>query len=1115
MEWIISDEIFNDVRDHIEEIRNDIENNEELELELRFGNFFRKQTGDAKFNSEVPYVYYDRLLNLLDKAGLERIDEIEEVQYDKEVENLRKVIRTRGDTEEVIWQKKEKLKNIDIKEYDVRLSLNKETNLEYDAEIVGSFSRSKIKSSFIMDGYRVDISHVTSINNKVKNNKLNSKYEVEVEMVDFEYDKFRKGINDIFKWLKGTKYIYTNTQKNHMINDVNLIFGYNDGNNLNKSVLVDARNIKEVDIKWGGIVGNKDYNYMITYKADGLRKMMIFHQGVIWLVYPPYEFNLISYETQFSNKIYSVLKTIIFDGEYVKLKDNKEIYLAFDCLAIKSEANIQKSDFVERRKIILDFKDNLNKIIDPKKKSFDFIQTKRTEIIETPESFYRLVNEFLDEKDDLKYNEDGLMFFPKNSCYNPHSEKNPLSQRKLKLIPDTCKWKHHKDMTIDFKIKWVSGNKLELLVYDEELGEEVPFVGNDQFKLDSDMIDHQNPLTMNKPTNTVVEYEFSNGMLKPRRIRYDKYSANKLEIALDNWKNIMDPITEKSIRGRDFTFTFNYHNEIKWKLYNTLSAGSNILDIGSGYGGDVLKWKSVLQTDKGGYIVAVEPNLENIKQLESRISEHNLTSKVKIINTVGQDYETITSAVKNFLPGGKADAITLMLSLSFFWENSNNLNSLVKTIVDNLQERGKILFLTIDGYSVTQYFEPLFSPSLWTDKKQLLSAEINLYPKDDLQEGRKLLFNLPDTIVGEQLEYLVYLQDLFLRLQSHGFTILDLKKADSELLLSKPNKIFTSLYSYGILQHQPTKKSIPKKSIPKKSIIKTPTSVKTPPKNIIKKQSPTPLKNVDDDDVHFCPCDWYQNLYTISTIADGNCLIHSVLKAMYPTYQNNPSIKSRVALAKNFRKELAALLSKQNPKYPNHTYWSSVSSGSFPRMTMLESVDDTLIDDLDDVDYSLIGLISLFNSNEFLGNEIFKYVAEILDIDIYIFEQKNKNIIPNTFTRITTDKKPSICIVGDKHHFEVLTLFNGKYFETFFDPNHPFINTISSLHSSSINPAEPFDPDQSFIRNAAEIYHNNSTNKLELPDSLDYFDDNDPFITLLKTHMSKIKSTHNQLFSKQ
>ena len=58
------------------------------------------------------------------------------------------------------------------------------------------------------------------------------------------------------------------------------------------------------------------------------------------------------------------------------------------------------------------------------------------------------------------------------------------------------------------------------------------------------------------------------------------------------------------------------------------------------------------------------------------------------------------------------------------------------------------------------------------------------------------------------------------------------------------------------------------------------------------------------------------NIVKISTIPDGSCFIHSILKCSNEDYGNDNNENKRRELAYEIRKELAELLKESNPVYP-------------------------------------------------------------------------------------------------------------------------------------------------------------------------------------------------------
>jgi SAM-dependent methyltransferase len=1269
-----------------------------MELEAKFGYF-----SPGGFNSTVPFPHYNRLLN--EMRSLPDFDpEIIEESHVSQMGNVRKVVTTvPGDGPlQILWERKERIRDIEILEYDIRVSINTEEPISTDEinELENTLDnlrksrdenernrvtvRERTRHRFTMKNGLLQLD-MTEVMMRREDNVIRSRYEVELEFLGTRNDLavFEEQIERIFKLLKGTNIVYTNTMKNSLIQDAVKILGGNYNDTIDKNVLVEARNIKKRDLVYGGIVGNQSIanekllsirrpehkgngtGYMITFKADGLRKILIIHTTGVWLVFPPFEYNLAVDLTSGIPQLDRLLTGFngsIFDGELAvpkRPKNTKFWYLATDCLAFRGNSGVQSQPRTENIKIV----SGLAGIF---KTPILTIDIKESEEIKTPEDFFRLTRYFLNKRDSLEYNQDGLIFIPIDVIYNPKSQNLPLINRTLTRVPDVCKWKDVADITIDFVLKWIDGGKLELYSYDDNTDTLVQFVGDNINVLTSDMIDYTNPLTLGVPAATVVvEYEWvklpnNNGILRPRRIRHDKRGPNRLSIALDNWEDIMNPITEDDMKGNTLFFTFGYINRLKRGLYKSITKnpnfiqgtkgprpnkqfiGANILDIGSGRGGDTSKWIGLADKDDPttGFVVAVEPNPNNRKTLEGRIKRFNLTDKVKIVPTGGEDTVAITNAVRKFIPGGKVDAVTLMLSMSFFWASDSHLEALVNTILTNLKPGGKIVFLTIDGDTVEQIFEPVLGGNHVTDKK-ILSADIHLYPppfeeaagRHLVSLGRPIDFILPDTIVGEQREYIVHLEDFTRRLSVYGINLHEIYRAEGEKLLTKDNALFSSMFSLGyyvnddkiaLTQYEQTTRSpvntplsdipvpikspviqmntaptspvitgtimspqIPVIATPVKSpqipVIATPvkspqipviaTPVKSPQIPIvpipvkspqipivpIPVKSPQILVNLpqipinipqmpvipqlttiptkfhieqnqlrwlsvsytgkggtvikgpamNDDTYAPLTCLWYENLVRIATIGDGSCFIHAVLKAFYRQYQQNNDAQYRLNMAATVRRDLAIILGLENPAYTGHTYWETSSRGAFPRMVMQQINDEELVGDLR-VDYSLSGLQRLFNSTSQLGDEVYTFVSDALNIDIYVLRATRDNLYPHYHTRRTGNLRNGIVVIGNMAHYETLAVDTDDGLQTVFSPGDPFLNALTDLFVGDgdfddIVNTIPYDPDSSFIQDTVEAFTTPAGFVLP-PIITEIFPEKDPFRVTLDRLLPMIEN---------
>jgi SAM-dependent methyltransferase len=782
-----------------------------LEIETKFGRYvYNKESNKSEYRSDIDNRYYNRILQyLLSKCNKDNIYQFElsDLETLSNINDTKDTLRkisiiptNEEDPLNIMYQRKQFVKNDNslINDYAIKISYNTEEVIFDDeikkyTETKNVFKRNRKRHSFIFDTTRVDITDVTEILDKNAKNK----YEVEIELLNDSDNYSDKYIEDLVNNYDNViKYIYEkmyDTNELFTINTKKLVY-----NNINNIIeinnLVKARNIKYNDIQYNKFF--RDDKYYLTYKADGVRKLLYIHSTGIWLIYSYNEFNLVVKENATNKKFLNEFSGTILDGELLpinkykvpininsNIKDYIRIYIGFDCLSYKTK-NITDKLYIERLNmlnvVIKNIQDNI-------KNSYLYITRKRTEIIDTPEQFFILVKNFLDRKDDLPYQEDGLIF-TKNNVY----ASTPL------------KWKDPKNITIDFNVSWGQDN-IELSVYDDEKKDNVLFQGSDRYpfigdknniRIDNGIIDN---LSINN--NTIVEFEWiwideNNGYFQPRVIRFDKIGANKLKVAQHNWDDIMQPIWKEDITGETNKLVYKYHNRVKDLLYAKINfTNPTILDIGSGRGGDIYKWSRF-----GDFkVIAVEPNENNLQEFENRLSNSNIKDKVHIIKTSGQNTKEITEQVKIITNNTKVDVITLMLSMSFFWESEKTLNSLVNTIVKNLKSGGIILFLTINGDTLEQLFEPAFSDNIdiTTQKTKTISdAQIILHPKSK-SFGRMVDITLPDTIVGTQTEYVVHINDLTQKLLKHNILLIEQNRCEKEKLLSNSSLLFSSLYSYG------------------------------------------------------------------------------------------------------------------------------------------------------------------------------------------------------------------------------------------------------------------------------------------------------------------------------
>jgi hypothetical protein len=261
---------------------------------------------------------------------------------------------------------------------------------------------------------------------------------------------------------------------------------------------------------------------------------------------------------------------------------------------------------------------------------------------------------------------------------------------------------------------------------------------------------------------------------------------------------------------------------------------------------------------------------------------------------------------------------------------------------------------------------------------------------------------------------------------------------------------------------------------------------------------------INDDTYEPLTCTWYNNLVRIATIGDGSCFIHAVLKGFFKEYQEAKSAELRFNIARNIRRDLAIALGLENQEYPGHTYWETANKGSFPRILMQELIDEELIEILG-IDYSIHGLERLFNSFKELGDEVYGFVSDVLNVDIYVLRATPDDLYPHVSTKEVGVVRNAVVIIGNKYHYEVLAVDTENGLQTLFSPDDPFVQTLNYIFvgNRELN-EEEYDPDTAFIANIMDIFVIN--NKLIIPNIMyERLSDNDPFRMQLERLWDRIQ----------
>lgn len=713
--------------------------------------------------------------------------------------------------------------------------------------------REKERFSFpVKDFLQIDLTKV------IQNNEL--KYEVEVELYKtntqclelFEQvlqniDKYRISNTGIINFYN---YAMTNIPKTFP----NLIYGS----------VSRARDLKIEDITSGGILKN----YQLSVKADGEHRFLVFHSSGVWLVFPKNTIerlgDIVGYE--------GLIDTIIA-GELIRKNDMKDknlvtetpIFIPFDVNMLQGIKYSTIPNYDTRRNSIINFlpEDTYLKLNNKNKLMFKY---KKYFTVNSVDTFYKSMNNVLDERENVFYKEDGIIITPIDSTYITEGAKIkelPLNQRILSNYPDVCKWKPPELLTVDLRF---INDKFYAKQGDKEI----------DIKQLTDLKDLKIS-GQDLENNRIYEFRpiMKNGLefvaLRPRQ---DKPFPNKTDVIINLYKLSLNPIKEDTLRGKDITLMRKYHNMIKQNVFQSVPDKSFLIDVGSGRGGDISKW------NKFSKVLAIEPDQENYDELYQRVEKRrNKNVEISLLKSQFEDEVKIGNSVADFLPQviGKNEEVYLsfMFSMSFFWGPGgvSRITSVINRINEIIRIRGgdklKILFVTISGERI----DKLIETGVKSTNYKTVDLNTIRIQKFDGEEGHEITITDSKTVYRTQKEFSVYVEEFF---QNINYTYKNNTYNTTNILMSEPEKIYTSLVMSGLAEFY----NKPVVYYPQKRL---PVSITTAIKY--------------DENYYMEGCDEYSpvpllgsNVFRIATLDYGFSLLHSLLKLLSQRYSENDSV---------------------------------------------------------------------------------------------------------------------------------------------------------------------------------------------------------------------------------
>jgi hypothetical protein len=589
----------------------------------------------------------------------------------------------------------------------------------------------------------------------------------------------------------------------------------------------------------------------VTIKLDGVRRFVYFGTYGTYMFNAPHDIFKIGddvpslagtyidceYMTDSGNQLYA-FDLLLWKGKN-KMHDPFSTRMKFLYQIENTKLNLWDAEYITKQYFGLeiskdeDIEDEMTKAIEimmleeqistskDKKKKLEYEEqlavlkgiTKDEEAIETVDFYANVKKALRVSRKQFKGRTDGLIFQPPGQYQNNY----------------TYKWKPDKNLSIDFMLRRMSSKQVQKNLPDVDLDNSAvfwlmvvsdrrnrskrpyqtfrgtryqPFEGYIIIDIgegtEDDEMTEKGLMDWGIYDGGIVEctYNHSKETFQIERPRFDRDKPNNENTAKDVWRDIHQPITEKTIKGETLSLARRYINRVKYQLLNSnFQAGNTIIDIGSGRGGDIRKWDEIGLSR----VFAVDPNKKNIKELKRRIEDMKPKTDIVIIRAGAEETDKILKAVRKHGGIDKVDGITSFSSLMFFPESKEKYAGLISTL--SLLTKGKFVGMIMDGYATKDLLEDRGKE----DDKGMLRFKNKVFSIEQLSElddkniyGNAIRINIREetSMVKDQTEWLFYFVPFKMKLKKHGFKNIDddtIDKGDDYLKLPATNKTFVSL----------------------------------------------------------------------------------------------------------------------------------------------------------------------------------------------------------------------------------------------------------------------------------------------------------------------------------
>ena len=576
--------------------------------------------------------------------------------------------------------------------------------------------------------------------------------------------------------------------------------------------------------------------YVVTDKADGLRKLLFVNSGKVY-------FLTSKLQVEFTGATCKELPQTLLDGEFVERdKDGKDLNLfaVFDAYYVKGE-DVRARSFTERRK-------RVESVVATLLPEFKYLLAAKT--------FFTDANIFVACRNCLSavmpYHTDGLIFAPEEFGVGLTPTVKTLAT-KTTTWDMNFKWKPPSQNTIDFKIGIrddlltlsVSGTALNwdnayeailkqegtcprtapglrLFITEEDPASYLTSVvrGPDGTRrtLDGGIIE----------TGMIIEcsYDATKPMYwkwTPLRQRPDKDFPNSFATAQNNWQTIQRPITEAMITGDvdvdDARYYVsnktamhairNFHRWIKrMLLLKYAKSGENLVDFAVGMAGDLHSWREAklafvfgldisadnIHNQKDGACMRYLTTTKKNSSLYAIFVEGDATKPVKTGEACAKALDkTVTRAIFGQGARKEVDAYrnvslhyntkfqvaSMMFAVHYMFSTPRTLMQFIKNVADCLEEGGRFVGTAWDGSRV---FELLKDTAVGEMRELNDVSIVRQYAQETFPATVASLgygIDVSQSTFNQNREYLVhfgFFQDV---MQKCGFTRISMHHFDS------------------------------------------------------------------------------------------------------------------------------------------------------------------------------------------------------------------------------------------------------------------------------------------------------------------------------------------------